>query len=247
MDSQNIDTLSPSQNNNTPSLSCLTKLPRIGLTDKIANTVELVGATGLKAMLQELCHKMTITNDILNTREALAAVIRSLVAEATAQVKTREAELKLALLRETEAHHRVEYYCCLSEVVKEEVGNTELQAAMLRLQGRKIGVEGSNGITSVKGPPPIAHCLFKKEFTKKANKPYYLKGLVLCDKLQNLPVRWEHSRQQWNNWARKIHLRHPTTNKVQPAKDDEMDLAESEEEAEVDAARVEVNVAGPVG
>ncbi|KAF8147185.1 hypothetical protein K438DRAFT_1989907 [Mycena galopus ATCC 62051] len=85
----------------------------------------------------------------------------------------------------------------------------------------------------------------KKEFTKKANQPYYLKGLVLCDKLQNLPVRWERSRKQWNTWARQIRLRHPTTNEVQPAKDDEMDLAESEEEAEVDEARVEVNAAGP--
>ncbi|KAF8131267.1 hypothetical protein K438DRAFT_1972512 [Mycena galopus ATCC 62051] len=150
MDSQNIDALSPSQNNNTPSPSCLAKSPRSGLTDNIADTLEL-GEFPLLNITEELCHKITIAHDILNTREALAAVIRSLLAEATAQVKTREAELKLASLRETEARHRVEYYCRLSEVAKEEVGNAEFQAAMLRLQGRKIGVEGSNGITRVKG------------------------------------------------------------------------------------------------
>ncbi|KAF8160342.1 hypothetical protein K438DRAFT_1776498 [Mycena galopus ATCC 62051] len=90
-------------------------------------------------MMKELRHRITIAHDVVNTRQALAAVVHSLLAKATAQVETREVELKLASLREIEARHRVEYYCRLSEVATEEVTHAEMQAAVLRIQGRKIG------------------------------------------------------------------------------------------------------------
>ncbi|KAF8202033.1 hypothetical protein K438DRAFT_1965483 [Mycena galopus ATCC 62051] len=69
----------------------------------------------------------------------------------------------------------------------------------------------------------------KKEFTRSANKPYYIKGLSLCEKLQNRPVRWQRSLKQSNTWALRLRLRHPTKTEVQAANDNEMDLGTDSE------------------
>ncbi|KAF8126664.1 hypothetical protein K438DRAFT_1790363 [Mycena galopus ATCC 62051] len=66
----------------------------------------------------------------------------------------------------------------------------------------------------------------KKEFINHANKPYYLKGLALCDKLRNHPGRC---------WVTRLRLGHPITAEVQPFNDEEMDLGTGSEADEVEA------------
>ncbi|KAJ7838402.1 hypothetical protein B0H13DRAFT_1911873 [Mycena leptocephala] len=80
--------------------------------------------------------QIEIAEDILNSRKAEAQVIQYLLAEATAsvalreaQVSTREAEVKLAASRENEAKRRLKYFSRLKE------------AALLHVEGRKVGIQ----------------------------------------------------------------------------------------------------------
>ncbi|KAJ7881482.1 hypothetical protein B0H13DRAFT_2323611 [Mycena leptocephala] len=99
-------------------------------------------------MKEELCYKIEIAEDILNSRKAEAQVIQYLLAEATAsvalreaQVSTREAEVKLAASRENEAKRRLKYFSRLKEVALENVSDAEMQAALLHVEGRKVGIQ----------------------------------------------------------------------------------------------------------
>ncbi|KAJ7932098.1 hypothetical protein B0H13DRAFT_1857227 [Mycena leptocephala] len=99
-------------------------------------------------MKEELCYKIEIAEDILNSRKAEAQVIQYLLAEATAsvalreaQVSTREAEVKLAASRENEAKRHLKYFSRLKEVALENVSDAEMQAALLHVEGRKVGIQ----------------------------------------------------------------------------------------------------------
>ncbi|KAJ7232161.1 hypothetical protein B0H12DRAFT_202491 [Mycena haematopus] len=55
--------------------------------------------------------------------------------------ETRKAEHRLAAFREKEAVHRVEYFHRLSDVADRDACDAELEAALFRVRGRKVGVE----------------------------------------------------------------------------------------------------------
>ncbi|KAF7335849.1 hypothetical protein MSAN_02331400 [Mycena sanguinolenta] len=99
------------------------------------------GNFAILAINEELRHKIRISHDVLQTRQDLSRVLQGLFAEASAQVETRVAERKLAASREKEARHRQECFGRLIEVTKDEVLQAEMQAALLRLQARKAGLE----------------------------------------------------------------------------------------------------------
>ncbi|KAJ7689028.1 hypothetical protein B0H17DRAFT_1135312 [Mycena rosella] len=93
----------------------------------------------LLATDEDLHYKLELAHDVLNSREAEAHFVKSLLAEARAAVGCRQAEVKLAAFREIEAQRRVEYYCRLNEVATKNLTDAEMQVGVLRLENRKAG------------------------------------------------------------------------------------------------------------
>ncbi|KAJ6591459.1 hypothetical protein DFH09DRAFT_1306208 [Mycena vulgaris] len=88
---------------------------------------------------EELRYKLDIAHDILNSREAEANVVQSLLVEAHAAVDRRRTEIKLATLLEIEAKRRLQYYSRMNEIASKNLTDAEMQVGSLRIEHRELG------------------------------------------------------------------------------------------------------------
>ena len=139
--SEQVKTRSPKESWRTDSRPNTLDLVRVLYTPKFHYLTVLEGNFAILTINEELRHKIQIAHDVLQTRQDLSRVLQGLFAEASAQVETRAAERQLAASREKEARHRKEYFGRLIEASKDNILKAEMQAALLRLQGRKAGLD----------------------------------------------------------------------------------------------------------
>ncbi|KAF7348642.1 hypothetical protein MVEN_01382300 [Mycena venus] len=125
--------------------------PRQGLTTGIPNTLRL-GNVSLLNTTEELSYKIYIAHDILVTRQAEARVVEKHLVLADDEVEIHEAEAILAASRAREARRRKEYFRRMTEVALDNVTDAEMQAALLRLEGKKAGVELAEESLRVQDP-----------------------------------------------------------------------------------------------
>ncbi|KAJ7735195.1 hypothetical protein B0H16DRAFT_1731457 [Mycena metata] len=132
------------------------KLPRNTSIPLDLGNVSLLGTN------EELVFKHDIASVMLDTREAEALVVQTLLNEAkvavslaashgeTAKValaaaKAREAvataEVQLAVSREKEARHRVNYFSRLFEIARQNINDARLQVIQLEVEEEKTGVK----------------------------------------------------------------------------------------------------------
>ncbi|KAJ6504510.1 hypothetical protein DFH09DRAFT_1101901 [Mycena vulgaris] len=103
------------------------------------NSTMLKATLSLLTSAEELRYKLDIAHDILNSREAEANVVQSLLVEAHAAVDRRQAEIKLATLLEIEAKRRLQYYSRMNEIASKNLTDAEMQVGSLQIEHRELG------------------------------------------------------------------------------------------------------------
>ncbi|KAJ7721927.1 hypothetical protein B0H14DRAFT_2580423 [Mycena olivaceomarginata] len=117
-----------------------------GMSSNLRNTLNL-NAISVLPQNVELGYKIEIAHKVLQTTQHEAQLIRLLLEAADheitscdKEIKIKELEVKLAESRKEEASLRHNYYTHMHEVVGDKVCNAEMQAAVLRLEGREAGI-----------------------------------------------------------------------------------------------------------
>ncbi|KAF7372327.1 hypothetical protein MVEN_00092900 [Mycena venus] len=129
--------------------------PRQGLTTGIPNTLHL-GNVSLLKITEELSYKIYIAHDILVTCQAEARVVEKHLVLADDEVEIHEAEAILAASRAREARRRKEYFRRMTEGALDDITDAEMQAALLRLEGKKAGIELAEESLRVQDPDRTA-------------------------------------------------------------------------------------------
>ncbi|KAJ6524937.1 hypothetical protein B0H19DRAFT_1085059 [Mycena capillaripes] len=118
------DTTNLNEQNRAPKRSTRT------LVRNLPCTLELSELSVLPP-LEEDTYKLEVARRIRVSKEAEVELVRSLLAEARAAVTRRQAEIKLAIVREDEAQSRVEYYLRMDQEVANHLVNAELQIGVI--------------------------------------------------------------------------------------------------------------------
>ncbi|KAJ7183468.1 hypothetical protein C8R46DRAFT_1067077 [Mycena filopes] len=141
---------------NFDAVAQLGKLPRTSPIPLELGNVSLLGPK------EELVFKHDIAAVVLRTREAEALVVQTLLNEAKAAAtlaasheagaraalatakaaaEVAAAEIQLAVTREKEARHRINYFNRLCEVARQNVNTARLQVISLEVEQEKTGVK----------------------------------------------------------------------------------------------------------